>query len=74
MTTAKLCDIADRLSRKLNVEVEPDYYDVGYWLRVAGEECPANGGIRMQTGWGQADKELREESSQRIHRWPGSLA
>ena len=47
---------AAQLSARLNVEVEPTAYCVGYWLRIAGQPRP--GHAEMDRGWDAADREL----------------
>lgn len=48
--------------RKLlpGVVVENHPYDIGYWLRWAGQDRPAQGEQR-QEGWDDADTEIRAE-------------
>ena len=54
---------AAALSERLNVEVEPTPYAVGYWLRVAGQARP--GHAEMARGWDVADRELAAQGGAR---------
>lgn len=38
-------------------EIEDHPYDIGYWLRIAGEPRPETG-EKQQAGWDRADREL----------------
>lgn len=50
---------AHALADKLGVDVEPDAYCIGYWLRIANEPKPSK--PTYHRGWERADRELEEE-------------
>lgn len=51
-----------QLRRKLpQYAIEDHPFDIGYFLRVAGQPCPPKNTQRY-AGWMQADKELRDEA------------
>ena len=45
------------LGRKLDVEVEPNAYCLGYWRRIDNQPKPKD--AAQHRGWDEADHELR---------------
>jgi hypothetical protein len=42
-------------------DIEDHPYDIGYWLRIAGQRRPDRG-TKQQQGWDRADHELKSEA------------
>lgn len=51
------------LSARLNIPVEADPYDIGYWSRIAGLPRPRRT-APTRAGWDQADGELKAEQEE----------